>query len=98
MQRRAKAKPQRLDTPPITIGPITHPLGHFLHVIRAGDTQDVVSISEVHISPRCTAPLYSLANGEKIIVTGRPHVQKRPSGVDGVLRTSNGGKNNLALA
>jgi len=78
----------------MTSGPIAHALGHFWHVIRLSESQDVVSVSEVHISPRRKEPLYSLANGEKIVVTSRRQIKERPADVDGVLRVSEEGKAN----
>jgi superfamily II DNA or RNA helicase len=85
-------KLKHLDLPPITSGPIAHALGHFWHVIRLGETQDVVNVSEARISARCTEPLYSLANGERIVVTARRHIKERPAHVDAVLRISDDGK------
>jgi superfamily II DNA or RNA helicase len=85
-------KLKHLDLPPITSGPIAHALGYFWHVIRLGETQDVVSVSEARISPRCAEPLYLLANGERIVVTARRHIKERPADVDGVLRISDDGK------
>ncbi len=77
---------ERLTLPPLLFGPIVHPVGHYYHVIRPKGVGGVTGIAEVPISPRLTAPMYTLSNGERIVVTSRRQVKQRPSEADGVLR------------
>lgn len=78
--------------PALTVGPMAHALGRFWHVIRPAASQNIVAVAEVHVSARRKEPLYTLASGEKIIVTERPQIKERVAEADGVLRLSKGRK------
>jgi superfamily II DNA or RNA helicase len=80
------AKHKRLDMPPLMFGPVAHPVGYIWHVIRPATTQDIASASEVPISARLKEPLYTLSNGERIVVTARRQIKERPPEADGILR------------
>lgn len=74
------------------MGPMAHALGRFWHVIRPPASQSIVAVAEVNVSARRKEPLYTLANGEQIIVTERPQIKERVAEADGVLRLSKDGK------
>lgn len=81
-----------LDMPALTTGPMAHALGRYWHVIRPAVSQNIVAAAEVNVSPRRKEPLYTLASGEKIIVTERMQIKERAAEADGVLRLSEDGK------
>lgn len=85
------AKPESLNLPPLVYGPITHPLGQYLHVIRGRSEEKVTDVAEVPISPRLTAPMYTLASGEKVVVTERRQIKQQPPLADGILRVDDDG-------
>ena len=80
------AKHNRLAIPPLVYGPITHPIGYLWHVIRPAAAHDVTSVSDVRISPRLKERLYTLPDGEQIVLTSRRSIKERPTEADGVLR------------
>jgi superfamily II DNA or RNA helicase len=88
----SQSKVKHLDLPAITSGFVTHPAGRYWHVMRSAETQDVIGVSEARVSARRTEPLYTLVNGEKIIVTDRAQLKERPAEADGVLRVAEDGK------
>ena len=85
-------RPRTLDMPSLIMGPMAHALGRFWHVIRPPVSQNIVVVAEVNVSARRKEPLYTLSNGEKIIVTERPQIKERVAEADGVLRLSKDGK------
>src|SRR5690242_13911287 len=85
------AKQDHLKLPPLVFGPITHPVGRYFHVVRPEIVEKVIEKSEAPISARLTAPMYTLSNGERIIVTARPQIKQRPPEADGVIRTDPNG-------
>src|ERR1039457_293344 len=84
-------KRKRLDMPPLVLGPVAHSLGYFWHVIQPAGSLDITAASEVFISPRRKERLYTVANGEKIILTTRRQIKERPPEADGVLRVNDDG-------
>ncbi len=85
-------KRKQLAMPQLIFGPVSHRLGQYWHVIRPEVVQDITGTSEVLISPRCKEPLYTLANGERIVVTARRQVRQRPPEADGILRLDGAGE------
>ena len=83
-------KPVHLELPPLLVGPNANGIGEMRHYLRAAEASDIVSTQEVPISPRLKAPLHTLSNGEKIVVTDRPKIRDRPTEADGVLRVTDG--------
>lgn len=64
-------------------------IGRVIKIARPASTEIVTEISAIRVSPRRTEPLYTLASGERIIVTARPTCPK-PEDVDGVLLLQEG--------
>lgn len=81
----------KLELPPIEYGPVKKTLGYIHHILTEGKTVDVTSIEEVQVSPRCKENLYTLSDGQRIVVTKRTNCP-RPSIADGVLRVNDEGK------
>tara|TARA_R110002049_G_scaffold66689_1_gene173973 strand:+ start:2848 stop:6162 length:3315 start_codon:yes stop_codon:yes gene_type:complete len=76
--------PTELKLPSIQFGPIPCRIGSIQSLLRSAETLCVQGIEEMHVSPRIKEPLYTLENGERVIITSRKNVT-RPAGVDGVL-------------
>jgi superfamily II DNA or RNA helicase len=73
-----------LQLPQIQLGPISCGIGSVQCVLRPAETQRVTSVGETRISPRLKEKLYTLENGQRIVVTARRKLA-RPSEADGVL-------------
>lgn len=73
-----------LTLPNLEIAPIRASIGQIRYVVRIGGSIPIIETSEAQVSPRCKDPLYTLENGEKIVVTSRPRIE-RPTEADGVL-------------
>jgi len=80
-----------LQLPPLEFGPISQSLGHVYCVLNEGGVKNISAIGEIQISPRCKENLYTLSDGQTIIVTKRTKVQ-RPDNIDGVLRVDDIGR------
>ncbi len=80
-----------LILPPLEIWPIRENIGLIFHVFDLGGEREVLEVGEVHISPKCTEPLYTLSDGQKVIVTERRGIE-RPDEADGVLFRQEGKK------
>lgn len=85
------ARPVEMRLPPLEIEPITLSIGQIRHVIRSAVVCEVAHIGEVQVSSKTKESLYKLPNGETIIITKRPKVE-RPKNVDGVLRQNSDGQ------
>lgn len=73
-----------LKLPPLEMKPLKFYLGEVYYVFDEGGEKEVVEIGEIQTSPRCSERLYTLSDGQKIIVTNKKST-KRPAGIDGVL-------------
>lgn len=69
----------------------SHSLGRIHHVLDTGGTSNVVSIDDIRVSPRRTERVYTLPNGQRVIVTTGSQ-RKRPDDVDAVLQVRSGEK------
>lgn len=73
-----------LDVPALEVGPIRFPVGELRLVLRPAQTLAVEAVSQIAVSPRLSEPLYTLQNGERVIVTARAKLEL-PEGVTGIL-------------
>ena len=84
-------EPETLKLPAITIRPIKTAIGQIRHVLRPATVVSVSSVEEVRVSPRKKGALYTLSNGEKLVLAvGRGH--DRPEAADGVIVRSDTGE------
>lgn len=77
-----------INLPPLEFG-ISHPLGQIRHLIRPGGSYKILEKGDVLVAARTRESFYRLSNGEIVVITERPKIE-RPSGIDGVLRLKNG--------
>ena len=70
--------------PAIEVAPINCSVGKIHHFIRPAITTHINEIKEINISPRRKEPIFSLSNGERIILTTKKNIE-HPLNVDGVL-------------
>jgi superfamily II DNA or RNA helicase len=78
-----------LNLPPLVFGPIKKSIGIIQHTLLQGGEFEAEYIEKIPISTRISEDLFHLKNGQKIILTKRPNLD-RPDNVDGVLRDING--------
>jgi superfamily II DNA or RNA helicase len=72
-----------LKTPPLEIK-IKHPLGFIFHVFDNGGEKDVLEVGKIQISAQTEVELFTLSDGQKIIVSNKKNIT-RPKEVDGIL-------------
>jgi len=73
-----------IQLPPLVVNK-PFPKGRVRHVLRQGAEVEILERREVRITSRTTLPVLHLANGDQVLVTSRPNID-RPAGVDGILR------------
>lgn len=66
-------------------------VGYVQQIIRSSCNISIVSTETVRVGPRSTEGCLILENGEKIIITNKSKLA-RPTGIDGILRSSDDGK------
>lgn len=82
---------QSLTLPALAIRPRKHSIGSLHYVIAPANTVEVREIDEVRITPRRREVVYTLADGQKILVTKQNRLA-RPPEIDGILRLDDAGK------
>ncbi len=80
-----------IDLPLLQIEPIKESIGKIFHVIKKGSVKNVSRTQEIQISPRILEKVYTLADGQRIIITERSNLI-RPVDVDGILKLDSQGK------
>lgn len=83
-QRTSYSELKELDLPELLYGPMRLSIGVAQCVLRPATTIQAVRVGEVRMSARISEPLYSLPEGDKVVVTTRRN-SVRPDDVDGVL-------------
>lgn len=73
-----------IQLPPLVVNK-PFPKGRVRHVLRQAAEVEVLERREERITSRTTLPVLHLANGEQVLVTSRPNID-RPAGVDGILK------------
>lgn len=73
-----------IQLPPLVVNK-PFPKGRVRHVLRQGAEVEILERREVRITSRTTLPVLHLANGDRVLVTSRPNID-RPAGVDGILK------------
>src|SRR5690242_3156827 len=76
---------QTITLPALEYGPVTHPLGQIRSVLRPEQRLLLRYQGEIAITARIKEPVYQTPDGEKIILTARPKLD-RPSDVSGIIR------------
>lgn len=73
-----------IQLPPLVVNK-PFPKGRVRHVLRQGTEVEILERREVRITSRTTLPVLHLANGDRVLVTSRPNID-RPASVDGILK------------
>jgi len=73
-----------IQLPPLVVNK-PFPKGRVRHVLRQGAEVEILERREVRITSRTTLPVLHLANGDRVLVTSRPNID-RPASVDGILK------------
>ncbi len=73
-----------LTLPPLEFGPIKQSIGHIMHILNTGGIFQITGIEDFQTSPRIKEKLYSLSNGQKILISKRKKMDL-PEDIDGVL-------------
>lgn len=61
------------------------PKGRVRHMLRQAAEVEILERREERITSRTTLPVLHLSNGERVLVTAKPNID-RPAGVDGILK------------
>lgn len=75
----------KINLPNISITPIKVSLGEVHHVLRMAEEVDVLDTDLINISPRIKEFVYTLSNGEKLLVLNTLRKIDIPQGVDGII-------------
>ncbi len=73
-----------IQLPPLVVNK-PFPKGRVRHVLRQGAEVEILERREVRITSRTTLPVLHLANGDRVLVTSRPNID-RPASIDGILK------------
>ena len=60
-----------LFLPPLEFGPIKHSIGNIRHIVNSGGLKEILNTQEFKTSPRLKEKLYTLSDGQKIIITNK---------------------------
>lgn len=80
---------QVIQLPAITVQKKTA-WGYISHVIESGRPSEVIEVCEIQVSPRKSRIVYTLENGEKVMIADSKSISP-PPGINGVLRVQDDG-------
>lgn len=83
-------KLSEVNIPDLELAPIKTGVGQIRCLLREGGPALIHEISEAQVSARCKDPLYTLATGEKILISSRSRIE-RPIEADGILHQGKDG-------
>lgn len=79
------ATPKSLTLPALEMRPIKKSIGHIRHVLKLGGEYNIDRIEEVEVAGLGKFPVYSLDDGEEIVILDKKKKMPPTVGVDGVL-------------